>query len=50
MTKLTLPIKKKRPKHSRRLRVAENFISACVCLSENDKVYVERFLAVFGEF
>jgi hypothetical protein len=46
MQNLTLPIKKKGPKHSRRLRVAENFISACVCLSENNKAYVEQFLAL----
>ena len=46
MKNLTLPIKKKGPKRLRRLRVAENFISACVCLSENNKAYVERFLAL----
>jgi hypothetical protein len=45
MGNLTYPIKKG-PKHSRRLRVAENFISACICLSENDKLYVEQFLAL----
>jgi hypothetical protein len=46
MENLTLPIKKNGPKHSRRLRVAENFVSACICLSENDKAYVEQFLAL----
>jgi hypothetical protein len=46
MKNLTLRTKKKGPKHLRRLRVAENFISACVCLSEDDKAYVEQFLAL----
>jgi len=43
--------KKKGPKHLRRLRVVEDFISAYVCLPENAKAYVERFLALsaYGE-
>jgi hypothetical protein len=40
------PSKKRGPKHLRRLRVVEDFISACVCLSENDKAYVEQSLAL----
>jgi len=39
-------VKKKGPKHLRRLRVAKIFISAYVRLSEDDKVKVERFLAL----
>ena len=38
--------KKKGPEHLLRVRAAEEFISAYVCLSENDKAYVEQFLAL----
>jgi hypothetical protein len=39
------------PKHLRRLRVAENFISAYVCLCEDYKAEIEQFLALsaYGE-
>ena len=46
MNKLSL--KKKGPMHFRRLRMAENLISAYVGLSEDDKAYVEHFLALSG--
>jgi hypothetical protein len=39
-------IKKKGPKHQRRLRVAESFILACVSLPENTKAHVEQSLAL----
>ena len=43
--------KKKGPKHSRRLHVTENLLSSYVNLSENDREYVEQFLAlqVYGD-
>ena len=40
------PTKKQGPKYLRRLSMAEDFISACVCISENSKAYVEQFLAL----
>ena len=51
MQNLTLPIKKKGPKHSRRLRVAANLIAAYVNLSENVRAQFEQFLAlqVYGD-
>jgi hypothetical protein len=43
--------KKKGPKHLNRLRVTESFISSYVNLTENDREYVEHFLAlqVYGD-
>jgi hypothetical protein len=43
--------KKKGPKHLNRLRVTENLISSYVNLTENDREYVEHFLAlqVYGD-
>jgi hypothetical protein len=43
--------KKKGPKHLNRLRVTENLISSYVNLTDNDREYVEHFLAlqVYGD-
>lgn len=46
MSTLKTPSKKTVLQHQRQLRVAEDFISAFVLLSESDKAYVEQFLAL----